>query len=206
MRTITVERRYLTLPTPSAFQPRRGEGVAPDRSDVALRRLAPDDLAGWRRLYHMVGAPWLWVDRNAWSDEQLASYLARPGVAVWAVDAVPAAPVDGSRGSDGLSADAVATRDVGMLELASHDDGSVEIVYLGLVAAYHGRGLGAWLLQEAVALAWQRGATRVWLHTCSLDAPAALPNYLARGFVLERTEQYTVTLDDLSPSPPDVAS
>lgn len=81
-----------------------------------------------------------------------------------------------------------------MVELSAHDDGSVEIVYLGLLPAYHGRGLGAWLLEQAVMLAWQQGANRIWLHTCSLDAPAALPNYLARGFHLERTEHYTVTL------------
>jgi len=30
--------------------------------------------------------------------------------------------------------------------------------------------------------AWAWGAAYVWLHTCTLDAPAALPNYLARGF------------------------
>jgi len=34
------------------------------------------------------------------------------------------------------------------------------------------------------------GATRVWLHTCTLDGPAALPNYLARGFVATRRETY----------------
>jgi hypothetical protein len=27
----------------------------------------------------------------------------------------------------------------------------------------------------------------VWLHTCTLDSPAALPNYLARGFEVVRT-------------------
>jgi hypothetical protein len=29
---------------------------------------------------------------------------------------------------------------------------------------------------------WDRGAERVWLHTCSLDSPAALPSYERRGF------------------------
>ncbi len=28
----------------------------------------------------------------------------------------------------------------------------------------------------------------VWLHTCTLDGPAALPNYLARGLVPYRSE------------------
>ena len=35
---------------------------------------------------------------------------------------------------------------------------------------------------------------RVWLHTCTLDHPAALPNYLHRGFSPTRTESYTATI------------
>lgn len=174
-RLVTVERRYLALPSPAAFRPKAG-GIAPG-AEPTLRQLAPDEFVGWRRLYREVGGPWQWVDRNAWSDAQLAQYLAQPAVSVWAVDE-PAS----------------AARDIGMIELAAHHDGSVEIVYLGLVPAYHGRGAGAWLLEQAVTLGWQLGATRIWLHTCSLDAPAALPNYLARGFQLERTEHYIVTL------------
>ena len=36
------------------------------------------------------------------------------------------------------------------------------------------------------------GPTRVWLHTCTLDDPAALPNYVARGFRPCSTEVYTI--------------
>lgn len=38
------------------------------------------------------------------------------------------------------------------------------------------------------------GANRLWLHTCTLDGPAALPNYRARGFVPFRTEHYETEL------------
>jgi GNAT superfamily N-acetyltransferase len=77
-----------------------------------------------------------------------------------------------------------------------HDDGSVEIVLFGLVAAAQGQGLGKWLLTRAVDEAWAMGATRVWLHTCTLDSPVALPNYEARGFVRYRSETYTVEMAD----------
>jgi hypothetical protein len=30
------------------------------------------------------------------------------------------------------------------------------------------------------------------LNTCTLDAPQALPNYLARGFTITREERYSV--------------
>ena len=57
---------------------------------------------------------------------------------------------------------------------------------------FTGRGLGGALLTEAVERAWAAGAARVWLHTCTFDHPAAIPNYLARGFTVFRTEEYTV--------------
>lgn len=163
-----VERHYLSLNEPALFRP----GRAPTRPAI-LRALDFKAIAEWRALYRRVGAPWRWYDRDAWSDEQLANYLAQPGVAVFAVDSPPI--LDG-----------------GILELCTHADGTVEIVYLGLIAELFGHLLGAWLLGEAVRLAWDRGAGRVWLHTCSLDGPHALPNYLARGFGIDRTEMYSI--------------
>lgn len=129
-----------------------------------------------RALYGAVGHDYHWRDRDAWTDERLAEYLASPEVVVlvtW-------------QGSE----------PTGFAELRRHEDGSVEIVYFGLVRAAHGRGLGKWLLTCAAKEAWAMEATRVWLHTCTLDSPAALPNYQARGFTPYRTETYTVELPD----------
>ena len=36
------------------------------------------------------------------------------------------------------------------------------------------------------------------LNTCTLDAPQALPNYLARGFTIVREDQYLLDV----PAPP----
>ncbi len=74
-------------------------------------------------------------------------------------------------------------------------DDSVEIAYFGLVPAELGRGLGKHLLSCAVRDAWALRPARVWLHTCTLDHPNALPNYAARGFVPYKTEEYDVALD-----------
>jgi hypothetical protein len=48
------------------------------------------------------------------------------------------------------------------------------------------------MLTRAVEEAFALGGTRVILNTCTLDAPQALPNYLARGFAITREEQYWV--------------
>ena len=52
------------------------------------------------------------------------------------------------------------------------------------------------LLTSAIDEAWslKPAASRVWLHTCTLDHPAALANYLARGFQVTHSERYTVDL------------
>jgi hypothetical protein len=50
------------------------------------------------------------------------------------------------------------------------------------------------MLSRAVVEAWSMGATRVWLHTCTLDSPHALSNYRARGFQEFKQERYTKEL------------
>jgi len=49
-------------------------------------------------------------------------------------------------------------------------------------------GFGGYLLTHAIRSAWDSGATRVWVHTCTLDHPSALANYVARGMKVYRTE------------------
>lgn len=127
-----------------------------------------------RFLYREVGRNYHWRDRLTWSDSQVQDYLADPAVTLHVLY------VQGSP--------------AGYFELRMEADGSVEIAYFGLLPEFIGRGLGKGLLSEAVRAAWARGATRVWLHTCTLDDPAALPNYLKRGFKPFRDEKYETTL------------
>jgi GNAT superfamily N-acetyltransferase len=77
----------------------------------------------------------------------------------------------------------------GYFELLPDGEGGIEIVYFGLLPSFVGRGLGGHLLTTALEEAWRMDPTRVWVHTCSLDHPAALKNYQARGMDLYRTEQ-----------------
>ena len=41
------------------------------------------------------------------------------------------------------------------------------------------------------------GATRIVLNTCTLDAPQALPNYLARGFTIVSEDQYLLDVPEV---------
>ena len=170
-----VTRSYVELVSLSQLVP----GQAPDWP-AALERIAPCSVVLWRALYRQIGAPWHWHDRDAWTDTTLAAHLERSDIRIYRMTA--------DLGPD--------WNDVaGFFELERHADGSVEIAYIGLDQHILGRRLGGWLVSEAVRAAFTWGARRVWLHTCTLDAPAALPNYLARGFVITQVETYTTTLE-----------
>jgi ribosomal protein S18 acetylase RimI-like enzyme len=147
-------------------------GEAP--AGARIEAMAPCPPSFYRLLYGEVGREWHWVDRLGWDDEAIRTHLAQPSVTLWVL--------------------AMSESPAGWFELKGHDDGSTEIAYFGILPAFRRRGLGKYLLAEAVRHAWESGAHRVWLHTCTLDDPAALPNYLARGFAPYREETYEVDL------------
>lgn len=170
-RAVEVVRTYLELQTPA--QLRGAPAIDPSVRFVRRGAIATQQ---YRRLYGAVGHRWHWHDRDAWSDEMLAAYLARPDVSVWECF--------------------VGDDSAGYFELLRCTDGSAEIAYFGLAEAFIGRGIGKAMLTRAVEEAFALQPTRVWLHTCTLDSPHALPNYLARGFVPFRRERYVAELPD----------
>jgi len=166
-------RTYLELKDPTQFKDALGDfpGVA-----IAHARQPQPEL--YRRCYRSVGEAFHWRDRWDWTDAEIASHLADPAIQLFVA----------------LRNNGAKTMELaGWYELRSvADDDSVEIAYFGIVAAEFGKGFGKHLLSRAVHAAWALGPTRVWLHTCTLDHPNALPNYLARGFTPYRTETYQV--------------
>lgn len=170
MATISVRRTYLEMTSPAQLL---AEGEA--GPGVRLDEVHDCPWHFYRYLYAEVGRQYHWRDRLPWTEAQFGSWLAGPST-IWllSVRGAPAA----------------------YFELRGQDDGSVEICYFGVLPEYQGRGLGKYLLTRAVEEGWRRGANRVWLHTCTLDHPGALPNYLKRGFRAVREESYLADLPD----------
>jgi GNAT superfamily N-acetyltransferase len=160
-------RTYLEMLSPDALRPWR---VTDDGVEISHCADCTIDL--FRSLYAEVGREYRWVDRLSWTDEEVREYLGDPAVTIWLLT------VSGTL--------------AGYFELHRDSDSGVEIAYFGLLPGFTGRRLGAHLLTEAVERAWSMGAQRVWLHTCTFDHPAALPNYIKRGFTVFKTEQYQV--------------
>lgn len=169
MPTITVTRTYLEMASPGDLKP---AGEAQD--GVRLERMASCPWHFYRYLYTEVGRPYHWRDRLPWTEAQFREWLAGPSV-LWLLS-VEGAPA-------------------GFFELRRHPDDSLEIAYFGLLPEFQARGLGKYLLTRAVQVAWDARPGRVWLHTCTLDHPGALPNYLKRGFRIVGEEQYQVVRD-----------
>jgi GNAT superfamily N-acetyltransferase len=168
MPVVEVVRTYLELTHPGALR-----GVPFKDPHARVRRLPSHAVVAYRELYREVGERWHWHERLEWSDEQLAAYLSSADVTV----------------SELL----VGEESAGYFELRRHPE-DVEIAYFGLVPRFIGRGLGGALLTRAARDAWALGAGRVWLHTCTLDSPHALPNYLARGFREFKSERFTIDI------------
>ena len=132
-------------------------------STLGLQRMADPTPGEYRELFQLVGAPWLWFSRLILDDDKLLAVIGDPDVDLYAV-----------RDGNG--------RAVGMLELDFREPGQCELAFVGLIPNLSGLGHGRWLLAEAVIRAWREGVSRVHVHTCSLDHPAALAAYRRAGF------------------------
>lgn len=165
MKPVTVT--YLEMRSPDALRPKR----CPD----PRFRVAEATVKQWefnRFLYLLVGQNWSWTDKRSWSEDQWRGYAESDQLRTFA------AYLDGSV--------------AGYYESRPDGLGGTEIAIFGLVPRFIGQGFGGALLTSALEQAWLNGAQRVWLHTCSLDHPAALPNYRARGMSIYRVETVNV--------------
>jgi GNAT superfamily N-acetyltransferase len=166
-----VVRTYVELPDRGSLR------AAPSPDPRARVERVDDCPASFARyLYCETGRRYHWLDRLPWSDAEWRERLSSPAVSLHVLT-VGGAPA-------------------GFFELERQEDGSMQVAYFGLLPEFHGRGLGKYLLSEAAEAAWAGGASRVWLHTCTLDDEAALPNYLARGFRPFKQETYEAELPE----------
>lgn len=165
MPSVQVTITYLEMEHPEMLRAKRVT-----RDDVTLERIDPPDPAVAERFYCDVGNAYFWVERAEWRTAEWRDDLATPGTELWVMR------VDGD--------------EAGYFHLTQPAPRTREILYLGLLPGFEGEGLGAHLLTCAVERAWEAGADRVLVNTCTLDHPSALANYQARGFeiVRKRTE------------------
>ena len=174
---IPVRTTYLEMRSRDALRPVL---VAPTEV-VVLRAMAPSPELN-RYLYTAVGGDHHWRDRLGWTWAQWMTWLDRPEHETWILS--------------------WAGTPAGYFELERTGD-EVELAYFGLLPAFAGRRLGGYLLTQAVDRAWTMhpGIRRVWVHTCTLDHPAALKNYQSRGVSVFREEEAAMDLPEAPAGP-----
>ena len=160
----TVQRTYLEM----REQPSIDEVVWDDRIQI-VHAIKPT-VSFYRYLYNTVGESWTWIDRRKMSDEDLKQTIQNDKIQVHVLYllGVPA----------------------GYIELDFRNSLEIEIAYFGLMPEFIGQGFGKKFLQWGISRAWKVSPQRVWLHTCTLDHPGALPLYEKAGFKKYKTEEY----------------
>jgi ribosomal protein S18 acetylase RimI-like enzyme len=168
-RTVTAIVTYLST---EAMLP----GAPPPRPmlKTALLRAVEPPVHFYRYLYDVVGRPYLWTERRAWSDEDLAAHLMRGSLELYVlyIAGVPA----------------------GFAELDFGEDGICQLAYFGLTPDFTGRRTGPWLLHQAIELAWSQPIKKLLVSTCTLDHKKALSTYQRAGFSVYARGEKTITV------------
>jgi ribosomal protein S18 acetylase RimI-like enzyme len=121
-------------------------------------------------LYKEVGKDFFWRDRLRWSDQQWLDYINNNFFRLYVL-----------KYKNNLA---------GYYELIYDiNTNSIEIPYFGIFKELYGKGIGGYLLTDAILTAFEVNIDKVWVHTCTLDHPNALKNYIARGMNIFKTEK-----------------
>ncbi len=160
LETVVTSLEMFALPTPAP--------LPPPCAGLSIVQAVRPTVSFYRYLYDTIGKDWLWSDRRKLGDEALAAIIHHPDdeTFVLYVDGVPA----------------------GYVELDAREKPTIELAYLGILPEFIGRKLGPYLLSFAIHKAFEKKASRFWVHTCTLDHPSALAMYQRGGFVAFKEE------------------
>ena len=163
MELVDVTVYYLEMLAPSQ------RDVPAPQVDLTVLHAETPSVAYYRFLYDAVGEEYNWRSRRKLSDAELAAVIgnSQNELHVLHVDGSPA----------------------GFAELDRRQPKEVELVQFGLMPDFIGQGLGKSFLQWTINKVWSYQPSRFWLHTCTLDHPAAVPTYKKAGFVQFKEEK-----------------
>lgn len=129
---------------------------------LSLERLAAPEAARYLAIFRTLGERWMWSSRLVMPRPELEATLGDQLVQAFALV-----------GPEG---------DCGLLELDFRKAPACELGFFGVFEPLTGTGAARWMMNRALELAWRPGVTRLWVHTCHFDHPAALGFYQRSGF------------------------
>ncbi len=142
------------------------------QNKLIVKKIKPDFQLN-KFFYKQVGKKYRWIDRLSWPDEKWIEYISNKNLETYVIS---------------ISKDLA-----GFFELLYNPQlKETEISYFGLLEEYIGKGIGGHALSEAIKKSFDKDINRVWLHTCTLDHPNALKNYIARGMTVFKKENINI--------------
>jgi GNAT superfamily N-acetyltransferase len=163
-------------------RPRRPLPPLPAGQNAALVTAKSPPADYFLYLYRAVGAEYEWTDWLMRPFEDSEAFVGDPRVTLCTM------LLDGWPG--------------GFFVLDARRAGTVDLSYFGLVPRAIGRGLGHWLLGQAIGTGWSMpGTAAMTVNTNTLDHPRALGMYRKLGFRPVRRERHSrqVTRERLQP-------
>ena len=143
-----------------------------NKNKYLVKKIKPDFQLN-KFFYKQVGKNHRWIDRLSWSDKKWINYISNRNLETYIISEF-----------DEL---------VGFFELLYNPElEETEISYFGLLEEYIGKGIGGYALSVAIKKSFEKNIKRVWLHTCTLDHPNALKNYIARGMTVFKKENINI--------------
>jgi ribosomal protein S18 acetylase RimI-like enzyme len=133
------------------------------------------EISFYKFLYKEIGKEFFWRDRLRWSDQYWLEYLKNIKFYVLKKN----------------------EEILGFYELLfNKNDNFTEITYLGIFKNYYNKGIGSYLLTDAITRSFENPIAYVSIHTCTLDHPNALKNYIARGMKIYKKEEIYCDLEN----------
>ena len=143
-----------------------------NKKKYLVKKIKPDFQLN-KFFYKQVGKKHRWIDRLSWSDEKWINYISNKNLETYII--------------------CECEELVGFFELLHNPElQETEISYFGLLEEYIGKGIGGYALSVAIKKSFEKNIRRVWLHTCTLDHPNALKNYIARGMTVFKKEKINI--------------
>ena len=131
---------------------------------IQFSRLKPLKIDEYLDIYSTIGAEYHWTERLLMNGDELLESLQSPNIIIQKMS--------------------VNKKFAGYYELDCSNKEKIQIVYFGLEKTFIGRGYGKILFHHLIktALNLTAGERILWVHTCDLDHPQALPFYKKVGF------------------------
>jgi len=139
------------------------------KEDFTIHKEKELDIGFVKFLYKEIGKDFHWRDRLIWSDQDWYNFISRADYQLYTL-----------RTLNDL---------IGYYEVLSDKEKNFEISYFGIFRKYFGKKIGSYLLSHAIKNLFNQGAKKIWVHTCTLDHPNALNNYLSRGMEVYKEEK-----------------